>query len=172
MARTSGGGSLAWRPHTGRTFDGWERRLLSVGRLLLGLLRFDHSSPRLWNIRRNEEVVALPRAQLFRSLAISTPTLVLVEGCLSGRSAETRAIHRIADLFGWKDGMDINDVTFDPPMLLGADELLKAIESAQQVLEDNQLAVAMNQPRQLIPFRLKDFATGPDDGESDGAHDQ
>ena len=158
--------------HTGRTLDGWERRLLSVGRLLLGLLRFDHSSPRLWNIRRNEEVVALPRAQLFRSLAISTPTLVLVEGCLSGRSAETRAIHRIADLFGWKDGIDINDVTFDPPMLLGADELLKAIESAQQVLEDNQLAVAMNQPRQLIPFRLKDFATGPDDGESDGAHDQ
>ena len=158
--------------HTGRTLDGWERRLLSVGRLLLGLLRFDHSSPRLWNIRRNEEVVALPRAQLFRSLAISTPTLVLVEGCLSGRSAETRAIHRIPDLFGWKDGMDINDVTFDPPMLLGADELLKAIESAQQVLEDNQLAVAMNQPRQLIPFRLKDFATGPDDKESDGAHDQ
>ena len=158
--------------HTGRTLDGWERRLLSVGRLLLGLLRFNHSSPRLWNIRRNEEVVALPRAQLFRSLAISTPTLVVVEGCLSGRSAETRAIYRIADLFGWKDGMDINDVTFDPPVLLGADELLKAIESAQKVLEDNQLAVAMNQPRQLIPFRLKDFATGPDGDEGDGGHGQ
>ena len=84
---------------------------------------------------------------------------MLVEGCLSGRSAETRAIHRIADLFGWKDGMDINDVTFDPPMLLGADELLKAIESAQQVLEDNQLAVTMNQPRQLIisSERLRDW---------------
>ena len=158
--------------HTGRTLDGWERRLLSVGRLLLGLLRLNHSSPRLWNIRRNEEVVALPRAQLFRSLAISTPTLMLVEGCLSGRSAETRAIRRIADLFGWKDGMNINDVTFDPPILLGADELLKAIESAQRVLEGNQLAVAMNQPRQLIPFRLEDFATGPDDGESDGVDDQ
>ena len=57
-------------------------------------------------------------------------------------------------------------------MLLGADELLKAIESAQQVLRDNQLAVAMNQPRQLIPFRLKDFATGPDDDESDGVDAQ
>ena len=68
--------------------------------------------------------------------------------------------------------MDINDVTFDPPMLWGADELLKAIESAQQVLEDNQLAVAMNQPRQLIPFRLKDLATGPDGDEGDGVHDQ
>ena len=158
--------------HTGRALDGWERQLLSVGRLLLGLLRLNHSSPRLWNIRRNEEVVALPRAQLFRSLPIATPTLVLVEGCLSGRSAETRAIYRNADLFGWKDGMDINDVTFDPPMLWGADELLKAIESAQQVLEDNQLAVAMNQPRQLIPFRLKDLATGPDGDEGDGVHDQ
>ncbi len=158
--------------HTGRTLDGWERQLLSVGRLLLGLLRLNHGSPRLWNIRRNEEVVALPRAQLFRSLAISTPTLMLVEGCLSGRSAETRAIRRIADLFGWKDGMNSNDVTFDPPILLGTDELLKAIESAQQVLENNQLAVAMNQPRQLIPFRLEDFATGPVDGESDGVDDQ
>ena len=117
-------------------------------------MRLNHSSPRLWNIRRNEEVVALPRAQLFRSLPIATPTLVLVEGCLSGRSDETRAIYRNADLFGWKDGMDINDVTFDPPMLWGADELLKAIESAQQVLEDNRVKPipSWNSPRLLMAY--------------------
>ena len=43
------------------------------------------------------------------------------------------------------------------------------IVTAQEVLECNQLAVAMNQPRQLIPFRLSDFAIGSDgEGKEDG----
>ena len=152
--------------HAGRQLDQWERELSSVGRLLLGLLRFDHGSPTLWNLRGNEQVIGLSRAQTFMSLPISTPTLLLMESCLSGRSAETRTILRRPGLFGWRDDVEVNDVRFDPPLLLGADELLKAIEGAQQVLKDNQLAVSMNQPRQLIPFRLEDFASGPDvDGD-------
>ena len=158
--------------HTGRELDEWDRRLASFGRLLLGLLRFNHESPRLWNLHGNEQIIALPRTQRVRSLAISTPTLLLMEGCLSGRSAETRAISRRPELFGWKDGVDINDVEFDPPALLGTDKLLEAIETAQQVLRDNQLAVAMNQPRQLIPFRLKDFSAAPGGNESESAHGQ
>ncbi|GLS41719.1 hypothetical protein GCM10010869_73160 [Mesorhizobium tianshanense] len=150
----------------GRTLDPWERRLTAVGRLLLGMLRFDHAAPRLWNLRGNEQVVMLPRSKMFESLAISSLTLLLMEGCLSGRSAETRAISRRPGLFGWEVGVGANDAGFDPPLLIGPNQLLNAVKRAQRVLVDNQLAVAMNQPRQLIPFRLNDFAAGPDgDGE-------
>ena len=156
--------------HNGLRLEEWDCRLISIGRLLLGLLCFNHGSPRFWNLRGNEHIITLPTAQIFMSLAISTPTLLLIESCLSGRSAETRAILQKPGLFGWADGIEINDVELDPPLLLGTNQLLEAVVNAQRVLEENQIAVAMNQPRQLIPFRLKDFASGSDDSGDDGDH--
>lgn len=150
----------------GLPLDEWERRLVAVGRLLLGLLRNDYSAPRLWNLRGNEQVVRLPRAQWFEALAISSPTFLLIESCLGARTAETRSIARTPGLFGWLDGESANDAEFDPPLLVGATALLNAVRNAQKVLEENQLAVMMNQPRQLIPFRLSDFAAG-DEGDGD-----
>ena len=146
----------------GRRLNDWERRLVGLGRLLLGLLRLNHEPPRIWNIRGNEQIFMLPRTHWFQALAISSPTLLLLEGCLSRRSAETRAIAANPGLFGWKHGLEANDAEFDPPLLRDENELLGTIERAQSVLQDNQLAVVMNQPRQVIPFRLSDFATGPD----------
>ena len=134
----------------------------------MGQLRLNHEAPRIWNVRGNEHVFPLPRTHWFRSLAISSSTLLLVEGCLGTRSAETRSIARSPGLFGWIEGQEPNDANFDPPLLLGPNELLTATANAQRVLVDNQLAVAMNQPRQIIPFRLSDFAAGPSmDGEAD-----
>ena len=153
----------------GYHLNDWERRLVGVGRLLLGLLRLNHDALRIWNIRGNEYIFVLPRTRWFQSLAISSPTLLLLNGCLSGRSAETRVIAINPELFGWNSGRDTNDTAFDPPLLIGPNELLCAIVTAQEVLECNQLAVAMNQPRQLIPFRLSDFAIGSDgEGKEDG----
>jgi len=153
----------------GLQLDEWERRLIAVGRLLLGLLRNDYSAPRLWNIRGNEQIVRLPRTRWFEALAISSPTLLLVESCLGARTAETRSILRAPDLFGWGDGTDVNDSRLDPPLLFGATPLLEAIIGAQKVLQANQLAVAMNQPRQLIPFWLSGFVAGTEaeHGEND-----
>ena len=144
-----------------------ERRLFAVGRLLLGLLRNNHAAPRIWNLRGNELVFRLPRAHWFKSLAISSPTTLIVEACLGARSAETRAITRSPIMFGWRDGERPNDVAFDPPLFYSSTDLLEGVRNAQRVLEDNQLAVARNQPRQLIPFRLVDFAIGAE-GENDG----
>lgn len=155
---------------SGPSVDPWERRLTAIGRLLLGLLRYNHDAPRIWNIRGNERVAPLPLASMFQSLAISSPTLLLVEGCLSARSAETRAIARQPGLFGWRDGDDANDARFDPPLLRNPNELLDAIQGAQAVLAQNQLAVSMNQPRQLIPVQLSHFALGPDGEAEDDAH--
>ena len=139
----------------------WERRLKSIGRLLLGLLRYDYSVPAIWNIRGNERVRDLPLGFYFGFLAISSKTLLLLDGCLSGRSAETRTILRQPDLFGWFDGVSVNDLHFDPPTLQNPNELLVAIEDAQKLLVNNQLTVSMNQPRQLIPFNISDFSIGP-----------
>jgi hypothetical protein len=143
-----------------------ERRLVSVGRLLLGLIRNNHTAPRIWNLRGNEQIYHLPRARWFQMLAISSPTTLILEACLGARSAETRAIRREPALFGWRDGVLPNDATFDPPTLFSSTDLLEEIRKAQKVLEDNQLAVAQNQPRQLIPFRLADFSAGADIGEA------
>ena len=155
--------------HGGRRLNDWERRLMGVGRLLLGQLMLRHEAPRVWNIRGNEHIFHLPWTQWFRSLAMSSRTLLLIESCLGARSAETRAIALNPGLFGWMEGRQANDADLDPPLLVGPNELLTAIEGAQTVLVENQLAVAMNQPRQLIPFRLTDFAAGPgEDGEVDG----
>jgi len=151
-----------------------ERRLVSVGRLLLGLLRNDHAAPRTWNLRGNEMVFRLPRARWFEMLAISSPTTLILEACLGARPAETRAITREPSLFGWHDGEHPNDAMFDPPTFYSSTDLLEGIRGAQRVLEDNQLAVARNQPRQLIPFRLVDFAAGTEDAgasSSDGGSD-
>ena len=154
---------------SGDSFSNWQRFLVGIGRLLLGQLRFDHGAQRIWNIRGNEKIFPLPRTHWFQALAISSPTLLLVESCLSGRSTETRVLVKIPELFGWTKDRGVNDIEFDPPVLHDADSLLNAIEQAQEVLEKNQLSVLMNQPRQLIPFRLSDFSAGPnhqDEGES------
>ena len=137
-----------------------ERRLAAVGRLLLGLLRNDHAAPRIWNLRGNELIVPLPRGRWSEALAISSRTTQILEACLGARSAETRAITRTPSLFGWRDGEQPNDAAFDAPTIYGSTDLLEEVRCAQKILEDNQLAVARNQPRQLIPFRLADFATG------------
>lgn len=145
-----------------------ERRLVSVGRLLLGLLRNNHAGPRIWNLRGNELIFRLPRARWFEALAISSPTTLILEACLGARPAETRAITREPGLFGWREGEHPNDATFDPPLFYGSTDLLEGIRNAQRILEDNQLSVARNQPRQLIPFRIADFAAGADTASANG----
>lgn len=149
---------------SGMDIHDWERRAATVGFLLLGLFRNDFSTPRVWNIRGHENIYKAPRAQWYQSLAISSPSLLLVEGCLSARSAETRTISRAPSLFGFIEGMFANDTDYDPPRLDGVNALLEAIENAQSVLVENQLSVSMNEPRQLIPFRLRDFGAGTKQG--------
>jgi len=158
--------------YNGQVLDPWRRRLVAVGRLLLGLLCCDHNAPRLWNFRGNEHVKMFPLTKLFQSLAISSPTLLLLESCLSSRSAESRTLSIVPGLFGLAEDGKANDVRFDPPLLSSPNALSNAVENAQRVLVENQLAVAMNQPRQLIPFRLSDFAAGPGDEGKGGGTDE
>ena len=135
----------------------FDRRLVSVGRLLLGLLLLDFRSPAMWNIRGNETTIPFFSSVLRRSLSISTPTMLLIDSCLSPRLAETRTIAMIPVLFGWKQQAEANDVSFDPPLVRDHDDLVRRIDEAQCVLERHQISVAGSQPRQLIPFRLSDF---------------
>jgi hypothetical protein len=145
----------------------WDARLHGVGRLLLGLLRLDHSAPRLWNMRGNEYATAFPFGPIASALAISSPTLRILEGSLGVRSAETRAIQRQAPFFGWPEGEAPNDIDLDPPLFQEADDILYAIVEAQRILEENQIAVSRNQPRQLIPVNLMDVGAVRSDGEDD-----
>ncbi len=162
---------LDYRYHSHKDFadDIWlkrENQFGAIGRLLLGLLCGNHDAPIEWNVRGNERVLDIPRARVFRSLAISSPTLLLIEGCIDPRSAESRLIARLPDLFGLEDGGSANDMQYDPPLLNDVNDLVAAIRNAQDILSQNQLTVSMHQPRQLIPFRLSDFAVSAS-GESE-----
>lgn len=154
-------------PESGLITDTCEKLLTSIGRLLLGLLRSDHRAPRIWNIRGNEKVYQFPLPMIYRSLAISSSTLLILDSCLSGRSTETRTISRLPSLFGWSDDCEVNDIGFDPPILEKPEDLLEEIEKAQKQLEENQLAVSLNNPRQLIPFQIKHIAVGKIDNEDE-----
>lgn len=143
-----------------------ERRLTAVGRILLGLLREDHSAPRMWNMRGNERIFPLSRTQLYSELAISSATNQLLDACLAARPAETRKIAFKPDLFAWTDGRDANDVSFDPDPIFDPTDLLTRVRLAQEILLENQLSVSSNRPRQLIPFKLEDFAAGIENTET------
>ena len=138
--------------------DKWENSITAVGRLLFGLISYDHNAPEIWNIRGNEKVQQFPFGTRIRSLGISSHTLALLRGCLGRRSIETRIIPQVPELFGWEIGRELNDITLDPPVLRNPNELFDILEKSQKALEKNQLAVSMNRPRQLIPCRLSDFA--------------
>lgn len=158
-----------YHSHKDSADDIWlkrENQFGAIGRLLLGLLCGNHDAPIEWNIRGNERVLDIPRARVFRALAISSPSLLLIEGCIDPRSAESRLIARLPDLFGLEDGGSANDIQYDPPLLNDVNDLVAAIRNAQDILSQNQLTVSMHQPRQLIPFRLSDFAVSAS-GESE-----
>ena len=150
-----------------------ERLFASMGQLLLGLLRNDHATPTEWNLRGNEQIMKLPRSRWYRELAISSVTTQLLEASLAERSAESRNILNSPGLFAWKDGDALNDVSFDPEEISSPNDFLLLIQAAQKVLEENQLYVSSIQPRQLIPFRLADFAAGEEciDAGRDGGGD-
>ncbi len=154
-----------------RTPEQLERMLIGIGRILIGQLRFDYTAPRLWNQRGNERISDMPRMEVYQSLAVSSPTLLLLEACLGGRSAETREIDLMPEFFGLTEDDETNDIEFDPPILFDARDVYEALENAQEILEGNQLSVSMNDPRQMIPFQMSEFATGsdghPDEDEVD-----
>lgn len=144
----------------------WDRRLVALGRLLLGILSRDHRSPPLWNLRGNERSVPFPRGATYTSIAISTPTIILAEACLNPTVAETRVISRAPVLFGLDGELSPNETLFEAPTLESIEDLVQSIEHAQTVLEAHQLSVSERKPRQLIPFRLPDL---PADETIEGA---
>jgi hypothetical protein len=133
----------------------WESQLHSVGHLLWGMLQNGYSMPPIWNFRGNEYARPFPFYSGFSNLAVSDQTMRILESCLGDRSAENRAILDISSLFGWANGEEPNDTKLDPPTLSNPNELYSAIQQAQKTLVSNQIAVSMNQPRQLIPVRLE-----------------
>lgn len=148
---------------SGIPFSKQERKFTSIGRILLGLLRDDHTALKVWNVRGNELIYPLPRTRWFGDLAISSATTQLLVACLATRPAESRFIPCQPGLFDWQIGRPLNDITYDPDPIIDLNDLVEKMYGAQQILQENQLSVSDNQPRQLIPFRLADFAGGAEE---------
>lgn len=140
--------------------DDWLGQRVGIGRLLLGLLQLDFAGPRAWNIRGNEHAYPLARRAAYERLAISSRTLLILEGCLSARSMENFQLASQPRLFGKDAPAALRDTDFDAPSLNDPSAVIESIDRAQAMLVRNQIAVSGNQPRQLIPFRIEDFALG------------
>lgn len=140
--------------------DSWLGQRVGLGRILLGLLQLDFNGPRIWNIRGNEHAYPLARRSAYERLSISSQTLLILEGCLSARSKENFQLTAQPGLFGTDHPLKLFDIDFDAPQLDGPDAVVESIIRAQTALVLNQIAVSGNQPRQLIPFRIEDFAVG------------
>lgn len=149
--------------------DDWLGQRVGIGRLLLGLLQLDFGGPRIWNIRGNEHAHPLARRAAYEKLTISSQTLLILEGCLSARSMENFQLAERPGLFGEDQPPTLRDTDFDAPPLNDPDAVIENIKQAQTELVRNQIAVSGNQPRQLIPFRIEDFALGePSAHQGDG----
>ena len=135
----------------------WDRRLVALGRILLGILSRDYRSPPLWNLRGNERSIPFPRGATYASIAISSPTIILAEACLNPTVAETRVISRAPVFFGLDGELPLNETRFAAPTLESIEDLVQSITHAQTVLQAHQLSVSERKPRQLIPFRLPDL---------------
>jgi hypothetical protein len=142
----------------------------SVGRVLLGLLTGSFDGPPSWNLRGNEQTGGFPKADELQRLAASSRTILIIDACLNKRSDENRLILKQTGLFGLEPGDSAKDTEFDAPILVNPSDLVDEIRIAQRELELNQLSITYQQPRQLIPFRIRDFSAvtrGNDEGQAD-----
>lgn len=138
-------------------------KLRAFGLILLGLLRESFAMPKIYNVRGNEYAIDFPTPSLISHLAVSSPTLEILRSCLTSRSNENRSICRQPEFYGIKQGELPNDIQFDPPVLNDPNSLLARIESAQRILEKNQVSVSMHQPRQMIPVKIQKLLVVMDD---------
>jgi hypothetical protein len=140
-------------------------KLRAVGLILLGLLRETFAIPKAYNIRGLESTVDFPTSSLISHMAISSPTLEILRGCLTSRSNENRSINQQPDFYGMQEGDLPNDTQYDPPIINNINSLLHKVESAQRTLENNQVSVSMHQPRQLIPVKISELVVFVDSNE-------
>lgn len=144
----------------------------SIGRILVGLLVGHFDAPNSWNIRGNENIVGIPTSSDLEMMAISSRTLLIIDACLNKRSEENRLQDSEQNLFSSNDFEVGDDKEFDAPILKSPDDLLNAIIESQKILEQFQISITEEKPRQLIPFRLEDFAKAAPDESGDQADDQ
>jgi hypothetical protein len=149
-----------------------ENLFRSIGRILVGLLVGHFDAPSSWNIRGNENIVGFPASSDLEMMAISSRTLLIIDACLNKRSEENRLQVREQNLFSSIDFTVDDDTEFDAPIFETHDDLLNAIIKSQEILEQFQISITEEKPRQLIPFRLEDFAKAAPDESGDHADDQ
>lgn len=144
----------------------------SVGRVLMGLLSGSFDGPLLWNYRGNERMGGYPAADELQKLAVSSRTLLIIDACLNKRSDENRLLLAQTGLFGLQSGQSANDTEYDAPILVTPGDLVDEIKIAQRELVLLQLSITYQQPRQLIPFRIRDFAATTRDADEGQFDDQ
>lgn len=133
----------------------FERPLLRIGQLLIDMLRMDCVSPPVSNIRGVEHSRGQDRRTWLRRLAVSSPTLNLIDACLTGRARETLSMPLRFVLHGLTEPREPWDTEFDPPKLTDVNVLLDTIANCQALLERGQLAVTGHSPRQLVPVYVE-----------------
>jgi hypothetical protein len=124
-----------------------------VAIVLLELITHDTSFPWVWNITDRNLIMNGAISDKIQNSNISSYTNLILQSCFSSRNRESQFwVNKKITIEGLTN--ILNDTNNDSPLIMGINDMLLYILKAQQHLEDYQISVQNNMPRQLIPINL------------------
>jgi len=123
--------------------------------LLLGLLRRSFDWPNIWNPKGLHRAYDSITRKLILDITCSSRTRGILEACLLWRPKENFDLQM--GLFFQSMPPDPEDTLSVLPEIHYLDDFLACVKAAKEVLENYQMSVHGNMPRQLIPVRLEPF---------------
>jgi hypothetical protein len=140
-----------------------------LGLILFGLLKRTFDLPAMWNGPGHADVLGMLPKLLLADMTCSSWTLGILSGCLQPRVTENLFLKaRILMGYSFED-----DTLRDPLAFLSAQDLCRALNICQIVLEKHQLSTMNHRARQLTPISIrqltepewsKDFEPGAEEG--------
>ncbi len=128
-----------------------ESIITSLGSMLVCLLSKSLDLPSKINPIGHHFIWLEAMNLMLRKVAVSSYTRDLISGCFSKRNFETK---RLINNNVFNDQFAENDFKKDPPKFVNLIDFIKYIKLSQEHLENLQISVSGNQPRQLIPISL------------------
>jgi hypothetical protein len=131
-----------------------------VALLLLGLLRRSYEWPNIWNPIGLHKAYGNLIRELISEVSCSSYTSSILHACLLSRPRET--LYFQTNLFTQPKILEEKDTLTDLPEINSVNVMLNYLNRAREILQEYQLSVRNNIPRQLIPINLERFKRNVD----------
>jgi hypothetical protein len=137
--------------------DGQYSQIIGLATLLLGLLSKDFQMPFIWNIHGQKIANLNVVAHKMRRLSISSITYSIIESCFSLRNIDTFFVVKTQNHLKSNEKFT-DDTEKEIPPIRNLNDFKNRLSKAISVLEEYQISVQDNLPRQLIPINLGQYS--------------